>query len=111
MRETGIGTSLVLIAAGAVLAFAVNAPTRGIDLNAVGVILLAVGLIGLLISLALAGGLYSWGDGRAHTTRYVDDTHGVTPPHEHRHIETTDVVYEDTEHGPHVDRVERIRRV
>jgi hypothetical protein len=48
----GIGVSLLLIAAGAILTWAVNATTSGIDINAVGVILMVVGLIGFLLSLA-----------------------------------------------------------
>ena len=47
----GLGVSLFLIAIGAVLAFAVNVTTSGVDINAVGWILLAVGAVGALISL------------------------------------------------------------
>ena len=46
-----IGISLMLIAAGAILAFAVDATVSGIDVMAIGVILIVVGLIGLVISL------------------------------------------------------------
>jgi hypothetical protein len=47
----GIGASLVLIAVGAVLAWAVNASTSGFDVNTVGYILLVVGIIGLVLSM------------------------------------------------------------
>ncbi|MGE0060352.1 MAG: hypothetical protein AB7P33_07845 [Dehalococcoidia bacterium] len=57
MQGTGIGTSLVLIATGAVLAMAVDYQVSGIDINAVGVILMVVGVIGLLMSLMMLGGL------------------------------------------------------
>jgi hypothetical protein len=40
-----------LIAVGAVLAWAVDVSTSGINLNTVGYILLIVGIIGLLLSL------------------------------------------------------------
>lgn len=53
-RITGIGTSLVLIAAGAILAWAVDVDADGVNLNTVGVILFVVGLVGLVLSL-LAG--------------------------------------------------------
>ena len=46
-----LGLSLFLIAVGAVLAFAVEYTVTGIDIAAVGFILLAVGSIGLLLSL------------------------------------------------------------
>ena len=47
----GIGTSIFLIALGAILKFAVTASVSGIDLATVGVILMVVGIAGLLISL------------------------------------------------------------
>lgn len=49
------GTSLVLIALGAILAFAVQERIDGIDLTMVGYILLGVGALGLVITLILAG--------------------------------------------------------
>ena len=47
----GIGTSIFLIALGAILKYAVTASVEGIDLSVVGVILMVVGVIGLLLSL------------------------------------------------------------
>lgn len=47
----GIGTSMFLIALGAILKFAVTASVSGIQLATVGVILLVVGVVGLPISL------------------------------------------------------------
>jgi hypothetical protein len=47
----GIGTSLFMIAVGAVLDFAVTARARGFNVNTVGLILMIVGGAGLLISL------------------------------------------------------------
>ena len=47
----GIGTSIFLIAVGAILKFAVTASISGIELATVGVILMVVGVLGLLISL------------------------------------------------------------
>jgi hypothetical protein len=45
------GFSLLLIAAGAVLAFAVDYQTQGIDIQSVGIILFVVGLVGLAFSM------------------------------------------------------------
>ena len=42
----GIGLSLILVAAGAILTWAVSAEASGIDLNTVGVILMVVGIVG-----------------------------------------------------------------
>jgi hypothetical protein len=47
----GIGTSLFLIATGAILKYAVTGDVSGVNINTVGVILMVVGVLGLLLSL------------------------------------------------------------
>jgi hypothetical protein len=47
----GLGTSLFLIAVGAVLRFAISVSTHGFNIHTIGVILMIVGAVGLLISL------------------------------------------------------------
>ena len=47
----GIGTSLFLIAVGAILYFAVNATISGLEIATIGLILMIVGVVGLVISL------------------------------------------------------------
>ena len=49
----GIGTSIFLIATGAILYFAVNADVSGLEISTVGLILMIVGVLGLIISLYL----------------------------------------------------------
>jgi hypothetical protein len=68
----GISTSLVLIAAGAILKWAVTASVSGVDLQAVGVVLMIVGAVGLVLSLIFWS---SWGGfgGRNTTTTVVRD--------------------------------------
>jgi hypothetical protein len=44
------GTSILLIAVGAILKFAVTATVSGVSLQAVGVVLMLVGVLGLLLS-------------------------------------------------------------
>lgn len=46
-----LGISLFLIAIGAILAFAVTVPVEGVAITAVGVILMAVGFVGLLMAM------------------------------------------------------------
>ncbi|HEX3336835.1 MAG TPA: hypothetical protein VHS54_10270 [Jatrophihabitans sp.] len=47
-----IGASLVLIAVGAILAFAINVNnSHGFNINTAGIILMVVGALGLLVSL------------------------------------------------------------
>jgi hypothetical protein len=50
----GIGTSIFLIALGAILKFAVTDAISGIELATIGVILMIVGALGLVISLFYA---------------------------------------------------------
>jgi hypothetical protein len=47
----GIGSSIFLIAVGAILKFAVTASIAGVRLEVVGLILMIVGVVGLLMSL------------------------------------------------------------
>ena len=61
-----IGTSLFLIALGAVLRFAVSVSTSGINLHTVGIILMIVGAIGLIFSLLWLG---VWSDRDDRTVR------------------------------------------
>ena len=70
----GISLSVLLIAVGAVLAWAVNAEVSGIDLQVAGVILVIVGVIGLIASLVFWS---SWGgfgrrDGAAASTTVIE---------------------------------------
>ncbi|MDG4802065.1 DUF6458 family protein [Micromonospora sp. WMMD980] len=46
----GIGTSIFLIAVGAILTFALNASVGGVDLDVVGWILMAAGVLGLIMT-------------------------------------------------------------
>lgn len=46
-----LGTSIFLIAVGAILRYAVTATVSGIDLTTVGVILMILGIVGLVLSL------------------------------------------------------------
>ena len=54
----GVSVSILLIAAGAILTWGVTAEAEGLDVNAIGVILLVVGLLGLVLSLIFWS---SWG--------------------------------------------------
>jgi hypothetical protein len=60
----GISVSILLIAAGAILRWAVTASTSGINLQTVGMILFIVGIVGVAVSLAFWS---SWGGFRRET--------------------------------------------
>ena len=60
----GITLSLLLSAAGAILIWAVNTTSSGFNIHTAGVILLVVGIIGFVLSLAFWtswGGFGGWG--------------------------------------------------
>jgi hypothetical protein len=69
----GIGVSLLLIAVGAVLIWGLESDLGGVDEDAIGVILMIVGGIGLVLSMIFWS---SWGGpgyfGRRRAT-YVED--------------------------------------
>jgi hypothetical protein len=54
----GIGVSVFLLAVGAVLTWAVHVTTSGVDIHAIGVILMICGALGLVLSLIFWS---SWG--------------------------------------------------
>ena len=66
----GIGASLILLAVGAILTWAVDYRVSGVDINAVGIILMLVGLIGLLFSLLFWSSFMPWS---TRTTVHDDD--------------------------------------
>ena len=53
----GIGTSIFLIAAGAILYWAVDASISGLEITTIGLILMICGVIGLVISLFFLGSM------------------------------------------------------
>ena len=69
----GIGVSILLIAVGAILIWGVTGEVSGFDVDAIGVILLVVGALGLLLSMIFWS---SWGGPGYWTSRrraYVDE--------------------------------------
>jgi Domain of unknown function (DUF6458) len=70
----GLGVGILLAAVGAVLAFAVSATVSGVNIHAVGWILLIVGIVGILLSMIFWSswmGPGYWTGGRR--SRYVDE--------------------------------------
>jgi hypothetical protein len=69
----GIGVSLILIAAGAILTWAVETTVSGVDINTIGVILMIVGAIGLILSLMFWSTWGGVGGTNRRRTTYVED--------------------------------------
>lgn len=68
-NRMGIGVSVFLLAVGAILAWAVEINTPGVDLDTIGVILMIVGAIGLLFSLLFWSSFAPFGRDRATIVR------------------------------------------
>jgi hypothetical protein len=49
----GIGFSILLLAVGAILTFGVDATVSGLDITVVGWILMAVGVVGLILTMVV----------------------------------------------------------
>ena len=60
----GIGTSIFLIAVGAILRYAITTNVEGVDLDVVGLILMIVGVVGLVLSFLW---MTMWADRRRGT--------------------------------------------
>jgi len=74
-----LGVGLLLAAVGAVLAFAVNARVSGVNIHAVGWILLIVGIIGVALSMIFWS---SWaGPGYWSTRRRTTVVDEAPPPY------------------------------
>jgi len=68
----GLGASLFLIAGGAILIWGVTGEVAGLDLDAIGAILMVIGIIGLVLSLVFWSSWGGFGGGRRRST-YVEE--------------------------------------
>lgn len=73
-RPMGIPISLILIAAGAILTWGVTDDPSGLNLDAIGVILMVIGIVALVLTLLLWQSW--WGPGYWRSATYVDDAPG-----------------------------------
>ncbi len=69
----GVGISIFLLALGGILAFAVTAEVSGVDIAVVGFILMAVGVVGIIISLVLMNQRSNTSHRVVEERRYRDD--------------------------------------
>jgi uncharacterized membrane protein len=74
-----LGTSIFLIAVGAILRYAVTTSVEGIDLKTVGLILIIVGIVGLLLSILY---MAAWAPRRGRVSERVveRDPYDEPPP-------------------------------
>ncbi len=71
----GLGASIVIFAIGAILKYGVTASASGVNLDAIGMILMIVGLVGVLVSALFLASWAPYGSYRRSVVRerYVDD--------------------------------------
>ena len=67
----GIGISIFFLAVGAIITFAVNVSTDGVNVHTVGIVLMAVGGLGLLLSLLFWSSFAPFAAG--HRETYIRD--------------------------------------
>jgi hypothetical protein len=67
----GIGTSLFLLAVGAILRYAITVTVSGVNIHVVGDILMIVGVLGIVLSLIFWGSWGGFGGGRGVSRRTV----------------------------------------
>lgn len=72
----GVGTSIFLIAVGAILDFAVKVSSNNFNVNTIGLILMIVGAIGLVISLFFWNSWGGFGGGSRRRSVYNDGVGG-----------------------------------
>ena len=87
----GISVSILLIAVGAILTWGVTTEAESLDINAIGVILMVVGILGLVLSMLFWS---SWGGFRRRAA-YVEGgpvrTTTAAAPRRTTVVEETDV--------------------
>ena len=82
----GLGVGILLIAVGAILAFAVNIDTTGsgFNLHTIGLILLVVGILGTLLSMVFWSSWGGFGGSRRRSTTVgpagTTTTHTIDEP-------------------------------
>ena len=72
-----LGTSIFLIAVGAILRYAVTATMSGINITTVGLILMIVGIAGLVLSVLY---MFTWRPGRGGVMRTRAIERDAEPP-------------------------------
>jgi hypothetical protein len=91
----GLGTGLILIAVGAILVWGVSADAEGVNVDAIGWILMIVGLVSALLSLAFWD---RWRGGASYARRGRVVEREVAPAP--RTVERREVVEEDVAGPP-----------
>jgi hypothetical protein len=82
----GVGTSLVIFAVGAILRFAISVTATGFNIHTIGVILMIVGAVGFVLSLAFWGSWGGFGGSNRRRETTVDGPGGFTRSTTEEHV-------------------------
>jgi hypothetical protein len=82
----GIAFSLVLVAVGAILRFAVTVTAKGFNLNTIGVILIIIGGVAFLVSLAFWSSWGGFGGSSRRGQTTVSGPQGTTTTRTEEHV-------------------------
>jgi Domain of unknown function (DUF6458) len=74
-RSLSLGVSIFLLAVGAVLTFAVDVTASGFSINTVGIILMAAGALGLVLSLLFWSSFSPYRRGAVGQDTVVEERH------------------------------------
>jgi hypothetical protein len=83
----GVAFSLILVAAGAVMRFAVTVTSSGFNIHTTGVILMIVGGVGFLVSLAFWSSWGGFGGSSRRGRTTVSGPQGTTTTSTEEHID------------------------
>jgi hypothetical protein len=81
----GLGVSLVLVAAGAILVWGVTEEPSGLDLDAIGIILIVIGIVGFVLSMLMWRSW--WGPGYFTRSTYVEGAGAAPTAHRTTYVE------------------------
>jgi hypothetical protein len=81
----GVAFSLILVAAGAIMRFAISVTSSGFNLHMIGVILMIVGGVGFLTSLAFWSSWGGFGGSSHHRETTVSGPEGTTTTRTEEH--------------------------
>src|ERR671916_166222 len=74
-RSLSLGVSIFLLVVGAILTFAVDVTTSGFSINTVGIILMAAGAVGLVLSLLFWSSFSPYRRGTVGQDTVVEERH------------------------------------
>ncbi len=82
----GVVFSLIMVAAGAIMRFAVTVTSTGFNIRTVGVILMIVGGVGFVVSLAFWSSWGGFGGSSRHGRTTVSGPQGTTTTSTEEHV-------------------------